>query len=66
MEYTTETCPKDDTWFVDGGRCGWAHECERCADSPDRPKMYPLNKGPTGLRKNQAIAFYEGWPQEKR
>lgn len=39
--YAKTTCPKSETWFVDGGRCGWAHECERCSDNPDqRPQVY--------------------------
>ena len=40
-QYTKATCPKPDQWFVDGGRCGWAHECDRCADNPDqRPPVH--------------------------
>ena len=28
--YTQQTCPKSDTWFAEGGRCGWAHCCAEC------------------------------------
>lgn len=28
--YTPETCPQSDTWFADGGRCGWAWVCDKC------------------------------------
>lgn len=33
--YTVATCPKTDTWLADGGRCGWAHECNECKDNPE-------------------------------
>jgi len=33
-EYTHNTCPKPSTWFINGGRCGWAHECSKCSDNP--------------------------------
>ena len=32
MKYSKKTCPKSDTWFVDGGRCGWGHECTECSE----------------------------------
>ncbi len=31
--YDKSNCPKSETWFVSGGRCGWAHECDRCRDN---------------------------------
>lgn len=31
--YDRNSCPQSDTWFADGGRCGWAHECGRCRDN---------------------------------
>ena len=34
FKFTHETCPKSDTWFADGGRCGWAHECDKCVNGP--------------------------------
>jgi len=33
-KYTKETCPKSSTWFNNGGRCGWAHVCDECENSP--------------------------------
>jgi len=32
-KYTKEICPKNDTWFSEGGRCGWAHVCNECKDN---------------------------------
>ena len=32
MKYNKKTCPKSDTWFADGGRCGWGHECAECSE----------------------------------
>ena len=40
MKYTLLTCPKDDTWFADGGRCGWAHECKECKECPRAINMH--------------------------
>ena len=30
MKYTEATCPMRAVWFENGGRCGWAHECDEC------------------------------------
>lgn len=38
MKYSHDTCPKNDTWFAEGGRCGWAHACKDCKDSPIEPQ----------------------------
>jgi hypothetical protein len=35
-KYNKSTCPKPDTWFAEGGKCGWAWCCDDCADNPDR------------------------------
>jgi len=35
-KYTASTCPKNGDWFVLGGRCGWAHECDFCEDNPEK------------------------------
>jgi len=31
VRYDHTTCPKSDTWFADGGRCGIGHCCKECA-----------------------------------
>lgn len=31
-KHNKQTCPKSDTWFADGGRCGWADECAECKE----------------------------------
>lgn len=36
LKASRKDCPKSDTWFIDGGRCGWAHECEGCECNPER------------------------------
>ena len=41
--FSVDTCPKNETWFVDGGRCGWAHECAQCSDNTDLVGKRTLN-----------------------
>jgi hypothetical protein len=31
-KYNKNSCPQHDTWFANGGRCGWAHECKDCEE----------------------------------
>jgi len=38
MKHTKITCPKSDTWFIDGGKCGWAHECDECEEYVNEKK----------------------------
>ena len=33
--YTDSICPKNDTWFADGGSCGLGHECKFCESDPN-------------------------------
>ena len=35
-KYSKANCPKPDTWFAEGGKCGWSWCCDDCKDSPDR------------------------------
>ncbi len=32
-KYSLKTCPQSDTWFANGGRCGWAKVCRECQDN---------------------------------
>ena len=32
IKFTPETCPKSEDWFMRGGKCGWAHECDECSN----------------------------------
>lgn len=32
-KYSKETCPKDATWFIEGGKCGWGNECRECSQN---------------------------------
>jgi len=32
--FTPAQCPKGETWFVNGGRCGFAHACDDCTGEP--------------------------------
>jgi hypothetical protein len=34
-KFSQETCPKNDTWFANGGACGRAWVCDNCSDNPD-------------------------------
>jgi len=34
MKYNKNTCPKSETWFINGGKCGWAWVCDNCKDNP--------------------------------
>ena len=34
-KYSRDTCPKNDTWFANGGACGKAWNCRECKDAPD-------------------------------
>ena len=43
-EYSIKNCPQSDTWFVNGGRCGWAWNCEYCKDNPDKEKVNKENR----------------------
>ncbi len=36
IKYNLKTCPQSDTWFANGGRCGWAKVCRFCKDNPER------------------------------
>ena len=33
-KYSRDTCPKNDTWFANGGACGKAWNCRECKDAP--------------------------------
>jgi hypothetical protein len=33
IKYTKYTCPYADTWFADGGQCGWGKECPYCSEN---------------------------------
>ena len=35
-KYDQDTCPKPDTWFMEGNSCGFAPECEECSYNPHR------------------------------
>lgn len=35
-KYDKNNCPKSDTWFADGGSCGYSWSCDDCADNPYR------------------------------
>jgi hypothetical protein len=34
IKYSQRTCPKNDDWFIRGGYCGGAHDCQYCLDNP--------------------------------
>jgi nicotinamidase/pyrazinamidase len=44
-KYNLESCPKSSTWFSNGGRCGWAHECSDCSEDPDNKNKRKNIKG---------------------
>ncbi len=35
-KYNMKECPQNDTWFANGGRCGWAKVCKQCTDNPKK------------------------------
>lgn len=49
--YTQQTCPKSDTWFAEGGRCGWAHccaECDHLGQKEETPQQKEIKGEDTG------------------
>ena len=35
-QYDKNNCPKSMRWLEQGGRCGWAHECDKCRENPNK------------------------------